>query len=90
MSLAVFAQDKVEYISHARYLAKLIRHDSKDALWRIERLLSRLEEGESLNTNSAAVQLTSAAVQLTQARMELSETLRGIEGLDQLLLVHSC
>lgn len=83
MSLAVFAQDKVEYISHARYLAKLIRHDSKDALWRIERLLSRLEEGESLNTNSAAVQLT-------QARMELSETLRGIEGLDQLLLVHSC
>ena len=83
MSLAVFAQDKVEYISHARYLAKLIRHDSKDALWRIERLLSRLEEEESLNTNSAAVQLT-------QARMELSETLRGIEGLDQLLLVHSC
>lgn len=82
MSLAVSAQDKVEYISHARYLAKLIRHDSKDALWRIERLLSRLEEGESLNTNSAAVQLT-------QARMELSETLRGIEGLDQLLLVHS-
>jgi hypothetical protein len=82
MSLAVFAQDKVEYKSHARYLAKLIRHDSKDALWRIERLLSRLEEGESLNTNSAAVQLT-------QARMELSETLRGIERLDQLLVVHS-
>jgi hypothetical protein len=81
MSLAVFAEDEVEYISHARYIAKLIRHDSKDALWRIERLLSRLEEGESLNTNSAAVQLT-------QARMELSETLRGIEGLDQLLLVY--
>jgi hypothetical protein len=82
MSLDVFGEDKVECISHARYLAKLIHRDSKDALWRIERLLSRLEEGESLNTHSATVQLR-------QARMELSETLRGIDGLDQLLLGHS-
>ena len=80
MSLAVFAEDKTEYIRHARYLAKLIRRDSKDALWRIELLLSRLEEGESLNTSSAAVQLT-------QAWNELSRMLRGIEGVDRLLLI---
>ncbi len=79
MGLSVLAEDKTECIRHARYLAKLIRRDSRDALWRIERLLSRVEEGESLNTNSAAVQLT-------QARDELSSTLRGTEGIDRLLL----
>lgn len=79
MSLAVFAEDRTKSIRHARYLGKLIRRDSKDALWRIDLLLSRLEEGETLNTNCAAVQLT-------QARNELSGILRSIEGLDRLLL----
>jgi hypothetical protein len=80
VSLAVFAEDKTECARHARYLAKLIRRDSRDALWRIKRLLSRLEEGEPLNANSAAVQLT-------QARNELSSTLRGTESIDRLLLI---
>ena len=61
----------------ANYLAGLIRHDCKDALSRIELLLSRLEEGESLN----AVSITA---ELTEARLEMYEVLRGTERIEEL------
>ena len=55
----------------------LIRHDSKDALSRIELLLSKLEEGESLK----AVDIAAA---LTDARLEMYEVLRGTERIEEL------
>jgi hypothetical protein len=68
---------EMDHTRETRYLAELIRKSCEHALWRVERLLSRLEEGESLNTNSTAVQLT-------EAREELQRALRGIERIEKL------
>jgi hypothetical protein len=55
----------------------LIRHDSKDALSRIEMLLSKFEEGKSLNDEDTAAALK-------EARLEMYEVLRGIERVEEL------
>ena len=68
---------RADFIRQAKHLTGLIRHDSKDALSRIELLLSKLEEGESLK----AVDI---AAELTDARLEMYEVLRGTERIEEL------
>jgi hypothetical protein len=65
------------FIKEIRYLAGLMRQNCQDASWRVERLLSKLEEGESLDKRSTAVQLG-------EARKELHLMMRGIEGIEKL------
>ena len=45
--------------------------------WRMERLLSKVEQGESLDTRSTSIQLS-------EARDELQLLMRGIEGIHKL------
>ena len=68
---------RTDFIRQTKHLTGLIRHDSKDALSKIELLLSKLEEGESLK----AVDI---AAQLTDARLEMYEVLRGTERIEEL------
>jgi hypothetical protein len=68
---------EADFIKEIRYLVGLMRQNCQDASWRVERLLSTLEEGESLDTRSTAVQLG-------EARNELHLMMRGIEGIEKL------
>jgi len=73
---------EAEFIKEIRYLAGLMRQNCQDASWRVERLHSQLEEGESLDT-------ISTAVQLREARHELQLLMRGIEGIEKLCELES-
>jgi hypothetical protein len=64
-------------ITEIRYLAGLMRQNCRDASWRMERLLSRVEQGESLDTRSTSIQLS-------EARDELQLLMRSIESIQQL------
>ena len=77
MFRCLFVDCKADFITRTEYLAGVIRHDCKDALSRIELLLSRLEEGKPLN----AVDI---AAELTEARLEMYEVLRGTERIEEL------
>jgi len=68
---------RADFTTQTKHLTGLIRHDSKDALSRIELLLSRLEEGKPLNTDGIAAALA-------DARLEMYEVLRGIERIEEL------
>jgi hypothetical protein len=68
---------EADFIKEIRYLARLMRQNCQDASWRVERLLSKLEEGESLDT-------TGTSVDLSEARNELHLLMRGIEGIEKL------
>ena len=68
---------KADFTTQTKHLTGLIRHDSKDALSRIELLLSRLEEGKPLNADAIAAALA-------DARLEMYEVLRGIERIEEL------
>jgi ribosomal protein S2 len=65
-----------DVLKEIRYLAELMRRDCRGALWRVEQLSSKFEEGKSLNTRSTAVELT-------RTREELQRTLEGIERLEK-------
>src|SRR5829696_4170373 len=52
------------------------------ALWRMERLLSKVEQGESLDTRSTSIQLS-------EARDELQKLMRGIESIQKLCELES-
>lgn len=65
-----------DFIREVQYLAGLMRRDCRDALWRVEHLSLKLEEGESLNTSGTAVQLT-------HANEELQRALQSIERLEK-------
>jgi hypothetical protein len=54
-----------------------MRQNCHDATWRMERLLSKVEQGESLDTRSTPIQLQ-------EARDELHLLMRGIEGIAKL------
>jgi hypothetical protein len=73
---------EADFILEIRYLAGLMRQNCQDASWRVERLLSELEGGESLNTRSTTVQLS-------EARRELHHIMRGIEGIEKLCELES-
>ena len=59
------------------YLAALMRQNCHDASWRMEQLLSKVEQGESLDTRSTSIQLR-------EAREELQQVMRSIEGIQKL------
>ena len=68
---------EADLIREIRYLTGLMRQNCHDASWRMERLLSKAEKGESLDTRSTPAQLQ-------EAREELQLLMRGIEGIEKL------
>ena len=68
---------EADLITEIRYLTGLMRKNCHDASWRIERLLSKIEQGASLDTRSTPVQLE-------EARNELNLLMRDIEGIEKL------
>jgi hypothetical protein len=73
---------EADFIKEIRYLAGLMRQNCHDALWRMERLLSKVEQGESLDTRSTPIQLS-------EARDELQILMRGIESIQKLCELES-
>jgi len=73
---AVMATE-ADLIKEIRYLTGLMRQNCHDASWRMERLLSKVKQGESLDTRSTPAQLQ-------EARDELRLLMRGIEGIERL------
>ncbi len=59
-----------------------MRQNCQDDTWRIDLLLSKLREGELLDTRSTSVQLG-------EARNELHLMMRGIEGIEKLCELES-
>ena len=82
LCLDVLMNGEADFVKEIRYLAGLMRQNCQDASWRMERLLSKLEEGESLDTRSTSVQLD-------EARNELHHMMRGIEGIEKLCELQS-
>jgi hypothetical protein len=76
LCLDVLVNREADFIKEIRYLTGLMRQNCRDASWRVERLLSTLEEGESLDT-------TSLSVDLYEARNELQLLMRGIEHIER-------
>ena len=75
--LDILMDTEEDFIKEIRYLAGLMRQTCHDASWRMERLLSKVEQGESLDTRSTSIQLR-------EARDELQLLTRGIEGIQKL------
>ena len=73
---------EADFIKEIRYLSGLMRQNCHDASWRMERLLSKVEQGESLDTRSTSIQLR-------EARDELQLLMRGIEGIQKLCELQS-
>jgi hypothetical protein len=67
---------EADIIREIRYLAGLMRQNCHDASWRVERILSKLEEEESLDK-------TIASVELSDARKELHLLMRSIEHVER-------
>ena len=82
LCLDVLMNGEADFIKEIRYLSGLMRQNCQDATWRMDLLLSKLEEGESLDT-------TSTSVQLGEARTELQLMMRGIEGIEKLCELES-
>ena len=82
LCLDVLMNGEADFIKEIRYLTGLMRQNCQDASWRVERLLSKLEEGESLDTRSTSVQLD-------EARTELQLMMRGMEGIEKLCELES-
>jgi hypothetical protein len=77
LCLDILMNSEADFIKEIRYLAELMRQNCHDASWRMERLLSKIEQGESLDTRSTSIQLR-------EAREELQRLMRGIEGIQKL------
>jgi hypothetical protein len=82
LCLDVLMNGEADFIKEIRYLTGLMRQKGQDATWRMERLLSKVEEGESLD-------MTSTSVQLGEARTELQLMIRGLEGIVKLCELES-
>jgi hypothetical protein len=67
---------EADFIKEIRYLAGLMRQNCHDASWRVEQILSKLEERESLDT-------TITSVELSEARKELHLLMRSMEHLER-------
>jgi hypothetical protein len=76
LCLDVLMTREVDIIKEIRYLAGLMRQNCHDASWRVERILSKLEEGESLD-------MTLASIELSDARKELHLLMRSIEHIER-------
>jgi hypothetical protein len=77
LCLDILMDTEADFIKEIRYLSGLMRQNCHDASWRMERLLSKVEQGESLDTRSTSIQLS-------EARDELQLLMRGIEGIHKL------
>ena len=82
LCLDVLVTREADIIREIRYLARLMRQNCQEASWRMDLLLSKLKEEESLNT-----QITS--IQVDEARNELQLIMRGIEGIEKLCELES-
>jgi hypothetical protein len=82
LCLDILMTSEADLIREIRYLAGLMRQNCHDASWRMERLLSKVEQGESLDTRSTSIQLK-------EARDELQQLRRGIEGIQKLCELES-
>ena len=77
LCLDVLMDSEADFIKEIRYLAALMHQKCHEASWRMERLLSKVEQGESLDTRSTPAQLQ-------EVRDELHLLMRGIEGIEKL------
>jgi hypothetical protein len=77
LCLDILMDSEADFIKEIRYLAALMRQKCHEASWRMERLLSKVEQGESLDTRSTPAQLK-------EARDELQLVMRSIEGIERL------
>src|SRR5918993_4729887 len=77
LCLDILMNTEADLIKEIRYLTGRMRQNCHDASWRMERLLSKVEQGESLDTRSTSIQLR-------EARDELHLLMRGIEGIQKL------
>ena len=77
LCLDILMNSEADFIKEIRYLAALMRQNCHDASWRMEQLLSKVEQGESLDTRSTSIQQR-------EARDELQLVMRGIEGIQKL------
>src|SRR5215212_5120429 len=77
LCLDILMNSEADFIKEIRYLAGRMRQNCHDASWRMERLLSKIQQGESLDT-------TSTRAQLQEARDELQLLMRSIEGIEKL------
>ena len=82
LCLDILMNSEADFIKEIRYLAGLMRQNCHDASWRMERLLSKVEQGESLDTRSTSIQLS-------EARDELQLLMRGIESIQKLCELES-
>ena len=74
LCLDIRMDTEADFIKEIRYLSGLMHQNCHEASWRMERLLSQVEQGESLDTRSTSIQLR-------EAREELQQLMRGIEGI---------
>ena len=65
-----------DFIKEIQHLAGFMRQNCQDASWRVERLLSKLEAGEELDT-------TITSIELGDARKELHLLMRSIEHIER-------
>ena len=77
LCLDILMDTEADFIKEIRYLSGLMHQNCHDASWRMERLLSKVEQGESLDTRSTSIQLR-------EARDELQQVMGGIEGIQKL------
>jgi hypothetical protein len=82
LCLDILMNSEADFIKEIRYLAALMRQNRHDASWRMEQLLSKVEQGESLDTRSTSIQLR-------EARDELQLAMRSIEGIQKLCELES-
>jgi hypothetical protein len=82
LCLDILMNSEADFIKEIRYLAGLMRQNCHDASWRMDRLLSKVEQGESLDTRSTSIQLR-------EARDELQLLMRGIESIQKLCELES-
>ena len=82
LCLDILMNTEANIINEIRYLTGLMRQNCHDASWRMERLLSKVEQGESLDTRSTSIQLS-------EARNELKQVMRGIESIQMLCELES-
>jgi hypothetical protein len=77
LCLDILMDTEADFVKEIRYLSGLMHQNRHDASWRMERLLSKVEQGELLDTRSTSIQLR-------KAREELQQVMRGIEGIQKL------
>src|SRR5215212_9959137 len=77
LCLDILMNSEADRIKEIRYISGLMRQNCHDASWRMERLLSKVEQEESLDTRSTSIQLR-------EARDELHLLMGGIEGIQKL------